>query len=100
MAVARALAGAGAAIVVVARTRSEIEALATELRGAGQRAWALRGDVTDPGDVETLAREAKTRLDRVAILVNNAGVAASAPLPKPTVQEWNRVLTGSTTGAL
>src|SRR5256885_3953037 len=46
----RSLAGAGAAIVVVARTRSEIEALATELRDAGQRAWAVRGDVTDPGD--------------------------------------------------
>ena len=98
MAVARALAGAGAAIVVVARTRSEIEALATELRDAGQRAWAVRGDVTDPGDVQTLAREAKTQLDRVDILVNNAGVAHSAPLPKLTLEDWNRVLTVNATG--
>src|SRR3989441_6862824 len=98
MAVARALAGAGAAIVVVARTRSEIEALATELRGAGQRAWAVRGDVTDPGDVQTLAREAKTRLDRVDILVNNAGVAHSAPLQKITLEDWNRILTVNATG--
>src|SRR5437899_940533 len=98
MAVARALAGAGAAIVVVGRTRSEIEALATELRDAGQRAWAVRGDVTDPGDVETLAREAKTRLYRVDILVNNAGVAHSAPLPKVTLEDWNRVLTVNATG--
>src|SRR5438034_25132 len=98
MAVARAIAGAGAAIVVVARTRSEIEALATELSATGRQAWAVPGDVTDADAVRALAREAETRLGHVDILVNNAGVAHSAPLPKVTLEDWNRVLTVNATG--
>src|SRR5207247_1960366 len=98
MAVARALAGAGAAIVVVARTRSEIEALATELSATGRQAWAVPGDVTDADAVRALASEAETRLGHVDILVNNAGVAHSAPLPKVTLEDWNRVLTVNATG--
>src|SRR5207302_479568 len=94
----RALAGAGAAVVVVARTRTGIEAFATELRAAGRQAWAVPGDVTDPATVSALARAAETRLGHVDILVNNAGVAHSAPLAKLTLEDWNRVLTVNATG--
>src|SRR5438046_9221952 len=95
MAVARALAGAGAAIVVVARTRSEIEALATERRDAGQRAWAVRGDVADPGDGQTLAREAKTQLDRVDVPGSNAGAAHSPRRPARSLCARTRAVTGN-----
>src|SRR2546429_1821183 len=98
MAVARTLAGARAALVVVARTRDGIEALATELRTAGRQAWAVPGDVTDPATVAAFARAAETRLGHVDILVNNAGVAHSAPLAKLTLEDWSRVFSVNATG--
>ena len=98
LAVARALAGAGAAVVVAARTRDAIEAVATELRAAGGRAWAVSCDVTDLANVQALARAAETHLGHVDILVNNAGISHSAPLQKITLADWNRTLTVNATG--
>lgn len=98
LAVARALAGAGAAVVVAARTRDAIEAVATELRAAGGRAWAVSCDVTDLANVQALARAAETHLGHVDILVNNAGISHSAPLQKITLEDWNRTLTVNATG--
>lgn len=98
LAVARALVGAGAAVVVAARTRDAIEAVATELRAAGGRAWAVSCDVTDLANVQALARAAEAHLGHVDILVNNAGVSHSAPLQKTTLADWNRILTVNATG--
>jgi len=98
MAVARALAGVGAAVVVAARTRDAIEAVAMELRAAGGRAWAVSCDVTNLANVQALARAAETHLGHVDILVNNAGISHSAPLQKITLEDWNRILTVNATG--
>lgn len=98
-AVARALAGSGAAVVVAARTRAEIEAVAAGLVADGARAWAVVCDVTDEKDVKRLARDARRRLGDVDILVCNAGAAASAPLRKISLEEWNRLIAVNATGA-
>lgn len=97
-AVAHALVEAGAAVVVAARTRKNIEAVATELNAAGGQAWAVSCDVTDPANVEALARAAERHLGHVDILVNNAGVSHSAPVQKITLEDWNRILTVNATG--
>ncbi len=98
MAVARGLVKAGAAVVVAARSREEIEKVVTALRGAGGRAWAVSCDVTDPANVEALARAADIHLGHVDILVNNAGISHSAPLHRTTLADWNRMLTVNATG--
>ncbi|HYL21270.1 MAG TPA: SDR family oxidoreductase [Gemmatimonadales bacterium] len=98
MAVARALVEAGAAVVVAARTRKAIEAVATKLNAAGGRAWAVSCDVTDPANVAALALAAESHLGHVDILVNNAGVSHSAPLRKTTLEDWNRILAVNATG--
>src|SRR5207249_6417844 len=59
LAVARALAEAGAAVVVAARAPDRLQAVAAELGAAGRRAWAVACDVSDPEGVRTLAREAE-----------------------------------------
>ncbi len=97
-AVARALAAEGAAVVVSARTGSEIEAVADELRGGGHAAWAVPCDVTDPAQVFALAERAGEHLGQVDILVNNAGTVTSAPLKSLTLEEWNRTLAVNATG--
>jgi NAD(P)-dependent dehydrogenase (short-subunit alcohol dehydrogenase family) len=91
-AVARALAGAGARVVVAARTREEVERVADELRRGGAEAFASAGDLTRETDVQALGAFAREKLGAVDILVNNAGGSSSGPLHKITLEEWNRVL--------
>jgi 7-alpha-hydroxysteroid dehydrogenase len=71
--IARVLAGAGAAVVVTARTESEVEAVAEEIQAAGGRALPHAADVRDidnhPGLVERTVQE----LGGIDIVVNNAG---------------------------
>ncbi len=97
-AVARALAEAGAAVVVSARTRGQIEAVAAELAAPGRRVSAVPCDVTDAHSVAGLARTANERLGQVDILVNSAGVAHSAPLQKLTLDDWNHIFAVNATG--
>jgi NAD(P)-dependent dehydrogenase (short-subunit alcohol dehydrogenase family) len=99
-AVARALAEAGARVLVAARHPAEVEAVAGGLRGAGGEAFATRCDVTDATSVTELARTARDRLGAVDILVNNAGTASSAPVLKITLDEWHRLFAVNATGTL
>lgn len=97
-AIAAALAEAGAAVVVAARTTAEIEQVAAELRARGARAVAVPCDVTDEASVKALGIAAREVLDAVDVLVNNAGGAQSAPLARLTLDEWNRTLAVNATG--
>ncbi len=97
-AVAEALAGADASVVVAARSRRETEATAAALRKRGLKAWAHPCDVTSPASIKALAAFARKRLGSVHILVNNAGIAPSAPLLTLTLAEWNRCLAVNATG--
>jgi len=97
-AVAAALATAGAAVVVAARTRGAIEAVAAALRDGGAAARAVACDVTDERSVRALGRAARDALGVVDIVVNNAGVATSAPVVKLAAEDWRRALDVIATG--
>lgn len=99
-AVARALAAAGARVMVAARHEQDVEAVAAELRRAGHDAWAARCDVTQPEDVARLVGAAGDRLGAVDVLVNNAGTASSAPVTKIALDEWQRLFAVNATGTL
>jgi NAD(P)-dependent dehydrogenase (short-subunit alcohol dehydrogenase family) len=72
---ARALAGAGANVVVAARRADRLEALARELGGM---ATAVTCDVGDPASVDALVASVCTKFGRIDVMVNNAGVVADA----------------------
>jgi NAD(P)-dependent dehydrogenase (short-subunit alcohol dehydrogenase family) len=97
-ATARALAEAGLRVVVAARTRDGIERQAAELVSLGHEAKAVVCDVTGEASVQGLAREAG-ELGPVAVLVNNAGAAASMPVARTSLEDWNRLLAVNATGA-
>lgn len=97
-AVARALAAAGAYVIVAARTEAEVEQVARELTEAGHRAAPMTCDVSSERDVTALARRAEEVLGAVDVLVNNAGTASSAPFPRLSLAEWNRLLAVNATG--
>jgi NAD(P)-dependent dehydrogenase (short-subunit alcohol dehydrogenase family) len=73
---ARALAGAGASVVVVARRAERLEALARDIVGAGGTALAVACDVGDPVAVEAMVERAYGQFRRIDVLVNAAGIAA------------------------
>lgn len=79
---ARAFAEAGASVVVGARTQSEIDRTAEEVRARGAKALAIQTDVMREDQLERLARSALEAFGRIDILVNNAG---GSP-PKPALQ--------------
>jgi NAD(P)-dependent dehydrogenase (short-subunit alcohol dehydrogenase family) len=66
---ALALAGAGADIALIGRSRPDLEAAAGEIESVGRQAHLLACDITQSAKV----REALDRLPRIDILVNNAG---------------------------
>ncbi|MEM0988794.1 MAG: SDR family oxidoreductase [Pseudomonadota bacterium] len=73
-AAARELAKAGASVVLAARTTTEIDAVAAEIRAAGGQAAALACDVTDFAAVDATVAKAKAMTGQLDIFVNNAGV--------------------------
>ncbi|MBI3271683.1 MAG: SDR family oxidoreductase [Planctomycetes bacterium] len=97
-AVGRALAEAGASVLLAARTTSEVEAIAAELSARGRRAAATRCDVTKAADVRALLRVAHREVGAIDILVNNAGIAMSAPVKSLPLADWNRVFAVNATG--
>ena len=79
-AISLVLAEAGADVVVAARTVSEIEDSAREVRAKGRRSLAVQVDVTDSTDVDALVERALAEFGTVDILVNNAGQLFRQPV--------------------
>lgn len=71
-AIARVLAGRGAAVMLTGRTRSKLEAVADEIRGSGGTAELDQGDVGSRPDVERMVARAAHAFGGIDILVNNA----------------------------
>ena len=99
-AIALKFAGEGAAVVVAARTKSEIEEVAEEIRQSGGPAAAVSADVADEKDCERLVREAASRFGSVDVLVNNAGEYGPVkPVEEIIPAEWDRVIAVHLRGA-
>jgi NAD(P)-dependent dehydrogenase (short-subunit alcohol dehydrogenase family) len=79
-ALALVYAQAGANVVVVARSSSQVEAVRHEIETAGAKGLALVADVSDPHEVREMAAAALGEFGTVDILVNNAGNLIYKPL--------------------
>jgi NAD(P)-dependent dehydrogenase (short-subunit alcohol dehydrogenase family) len=88
----RALAEAGADLIVTARRREDTEAFAGEIRSLGRRAASLPLDVRDEGSIRGMAEEAEAVFGRIDILVNNAGGNVRKPALEVAWEDWNKVL--------
>jgi glucose 1-dehydrogenase len=73
-AIVRTFTEAGATVVLAARSKTAIQATAAALTAAGHPAEAFPCDVSDPRQVEALARFAIDRFGSFDIWVNNAGI--------------------------
>ena len=92
LALARALAGAGAEVVLNARDVDRLEASRAALAGEGHRVHAVAFDVTDPASVAEGVERIEGTIGPLAILVNNAGVQHRTPLQDFPHDAWRRLV--------
>lgn len=91
-AAAVALAEAGAAVAVSARRAERLEDLVRRIEAAGGKAIALPGDVADEAIATRVVEETVSRLGRLDILVNSAGVIQAGGVENADTAEWRRVI--------
>jgi len=89
---ARALARAGADLILTSRKRETLASFEEEIRALGRRTVALELDVRDHASIQNFAREAEAAFGQIHILVNNAGCNIRKPALEISWDDWNTVL--------
>jgi len=92
-AIALALAQAGADLVLIARTASELAETAEQVQRLGRQSLQCRGDVSRRKDVESAVAQGFGKFGRVDILVNNAALQVPiGPLAENDPEAWIRTV--------
>jgi NAD(P)-dependent dehydrogenase (short-subunit alcohol dehydrogenase family) len=90
-AAARLAAKLGADVVLMARTRERLEALAAEIEQAGGQALVLAGDVSQPEDCRQVVERTVERFGGIDGLVNNAGILEPmARISEAEADAWHK----------
>ncbi len=97
-AISRALAEAGALVVVAGRNEERAREAASRLTDRGLKAEPLRLDVADPASVSAGVRGIAERHGRLDILVNNAGVTDDGLILRMSKASWDSVIATDLTG--
>ena len=74
-------------IIAVARTKSDLESLGTEIRKQGGACRVIAADLSDPATVDRTLTGVECD-----VLVNNAGVGPIKPMLELTPEEWHRIV--------
>lgn len=96
-ATARALTADGYRVALLARRLARIETLADEL---GDGAIAIEADVTDRDSILAASQRVRAELDRVDVLVNNAGVMLLGPFSAELAGDYRRMIETNLLGAI
>ena len=89
---ARALANAGADLILTSRNRNSLVAFEKEITALSRRAVSLELDVRDQASIEEMASAAEAAFGHIDILVNNAGCNVRKPALDVTWDDWNLIL--------
>ena len=88
----RALARAGADLIITSRRADDLQSFVAEVEALGRRAVALELEVREQASIAAMAGAAITSYGRIDILVNNAGCNVRKPALDVTWDDWNLVL--------
>jgi NAD(P)-dependent dehydrogenase (short-subunit alcohol dehydrogenase family) len=94
-AIARVLAGEGAAVSIAGRRKAPLDAVAESLPGA----TAIVADIVKPADCAAMVATARAAHGPIDIVVANAGMASSAPVAKTDLALWQQTIGVNLTGA-
>jgi len=89
-AIAIALAGEGASLVLAARSQAKLDEAAEQVRRSGGRAETIVTELSDEGSIRNLVRVTRERLGRLDILINNAGITHSAKFRETRTEDLDR----------
>ena len=89
---ARALARAGADLILTSRDTSTLAPFAAEIAALGRRSASVALDVQDHASILAAVAEAETAFGHIDILVNNAGMNIRKPALAVSWDDWNRIL--------
>lgn len=92
LACARALAEAGAAVIVCSRSLEDSQRAAGQLTAGGHRAVAKRLDVADYDNTKAVVAEILAEFGKIDILVNNAAITRDNLLLRMKKEDWDAVL--------
>jgi len=96
-AAARLLAAEGVHVILSARRRDRIEALAQEL---GAHAIAVVADVAEAEQVQALFEEVRARFGGLDLLFNSAGLGVFGLFTRSTPEDWHRMIDANVYGVL
>lgn len=88
----RALARAGADLVITSRRLADLEPFRAEVEAIGRRAFPVELDVRNYDSIQRATAAAIGHYDKIDILVNNAGLNVRKPAVDITWDDWNLVL--------
>jgi gluconate 5-dehydrogenase len=89
---ARALARAGADLIITSRDPIALQSFQSEVEALGRKALPLALDVRDQKSIQKMVEAAISHFGRIDILVNNAGCNVRKPAVDITWDDWNLVL--------
>jgi NAD(P)-dependent dehydrogenase (short-subunit alcohol dehydrogenase family) len=89
---ARALARAGADLILTSRDPAALAPFAAEIAALGRRSASIALDVTDEASIHAAVAHAEQAFGKIDILVNNAGMNIRKPALDVTWGDWNRIL--------
>ena len=100
-AIAKALAAAGAAVVVnYASSKEGADKVVDEIHKAGGKAMAAGGDISKAAEVQVMVDAAIKNFGRLDILVNNSGVYEFSPIEAVTEEQFHRMFNVNVLGLL
>lgn len=91
-ATARRLAKADAHVVIIARRKDKLDAIADEITKAGGRATAIEGDVTNKATGKAIIDQITNDYKQIDVLINNAGVMLNGPALEAPLDEWEQMV--------
>jgi NAD(P)-dependent dehydrogenase (short-subunit alcohol dehydrogenase family) len=91
-AIALAFSEPGSTVAIAARTAADLEATGAEISKRGARPVLLTVDVRDEASVDGGFEHLRRAIDRLDVLVNNAGVGGGQPVEQADPGDWRRVL--------
>jgi NAD(P)-dependent dehydrogenase (short-subunit alcohol dehydrogenase family) len=92
VAFAKALADAGADVVLTGRRTNRLEETRALVEARGRRAVVVTADVARPEDAQVVVDAAMKEFDHVDILVNNAGKGTAVPATRETPEQFREVI--------
>ena len=96
---ARALARAGAGVVLASRRIERLKDLRAQIEGEGEDAHVVTLDVTSIDSIKSAVAHAETEMGSIDILVNNSGVSATHRVQEVTEEEYDFIFDTNVKGA-